>query len=77
MSDKGKQVLFRKPERIAADKDAWVASRGEKPTQEPMKRLTLDIPEHLHQSIKMECAKNKVTMADALRDLLMEKFAKE
>jgi hypothetical protein len=72
-----KQVTFGKPERPAASADAWVASRGEKPTPPPMKRLTLDLPEQLHQALKLDCARKGVTMVDALREILLEKYGNE
>ena len=37
--------------------DLWVDNRAEDQTApEPMKRLTIDIPESLHRSIKAQCA---------------------
>lgn len=58
--------------------DDWVSSRQapaeEKPAAEPMKRLTIDVPESLHRKIKMGCAARGVKMADEIRELLEEKF---
>jgi hypothetical protein len=39
-----------------------------------MKRLTLDLPEDLHRSIKLAAVKEGVTMAEKLRALLMEHY---
>jgi predicted DNA binding CopG/RHH family protein len=51
--------------------DQWVESRT---AAETNKRLTLDIPASLHTRIKATCAQRGVKMADALRELLEEKF---
>ena len=39
-----------------------------------MKRLTLDIPETLHRSIKLQAVTQSVSMVDLLRTLLEEKY---
>lgn len=39
-----------------------------------MKRLTLDIPEALHREIKMQAAKEGVTMAEQLRAILEQYY---
>ena len=50
------------------------------PTPQPpienvkMKRLTLDIPETLHRSIKLQAVTQSVSMVDLLRTLLEEKY---
>jgi predicted DNA binding CopG/RHH family protein len=47
------------------------------PTEKPkLKRLTLDIPEQLHRSIKGKAAQEGVAMVDMLRDLLEDKYGK-
>ena len=48
--------------------DDWVQDR------EPTKRLTIDVPVSLHKRIKSQCAVNDLKMADAIRDLLAERF---
>lgn len=57
----------------APNPDAWVAERG-LAGKETMKRLTLDIPESLHRSIKTDCARRGTKIADELRALLSEKY---
>jgi hypothetical protein len=67
--------------------DAWVnARRGDveavKPEtpaapEEPMKRLTIDIPEGLHIRVKSQCARRGIKMADEIRSLLEQHFPKE
>ena len=67
-----------------ADADTWVnASRGNEQTtladppivpEEPMKRLTIDIPESLHTRVKSQCAKRGAKMADEIRALLEAHF---
>jgi hypothetical protein len=39
---------------------------------EPLKRLTLDIPERLHTRIKLACVANRQKMTEAIRSLLEE-----
>jgi len=39
-----------------------------------MKRLTIDVPASLHANIKVGCARQGIKMADAIRELLEEKF---
>jgi len=41
-----------------------------------MKRLTIDVSANLHSSIKMECARKGVKMADAIREILESEFGK-
>jgi hypothetical protein len=46
-----------------------------KPIDQPkMKRLTLDIPEDLHRSIKLKAVTQGVSMVDLLRTLLEENY---
>ena len=54
--------------------DTWVKSRaaGE---AEPMKRLTIDIPESLHRAIKAQCAMRGSKIVDEVRVLLLQKYA--
>jgi hypothetical protein len=56
-----------KPAPVAAD--AWVESRVVD-GPEPMKRLTIDVPESLHRRIKAQCAMRGSKMADEVRELL-------
>jgi hypothetical protein len=79
----GKKVTFgAKPIKANqnADADAWVESRSieeEKPPVEKMKRLTIDVPESLHKSIKSACALRGTKIADEVRELLINKYRKE
>ena len=61
-----------KPAPAAAD--AWVESRAPVEGPEPMKRLTIDIPESLHRAIKMQCASRGAKIADEVRELLLKKY---
>jgi predicted DNA binding CopG/RHH family protein len=49
-----------------------VANDSEKPGK--MKRLTLDLPEELHRVIKINAAKEGMTMAEKLRALLSDYY---
>ena len=60
--------------------DTWVESRttaeaGED-APEPMKRLTIDVPESLHREIKAQCAMRGAKIADEVRELLLQKYGK-
>lgn len=55
--------------------DDWVSSRQAPPAEPvPTKRLTIDVPAELHSQIKVQCAKEGVKMADAIREMLRERF---
>lgn len=56
----------------AATADNWVESRAD---EEPMKRLTIDIPASLHRAIKMQTAQRGTKIADEVRELLSERYA--
>jgi hypothetical protein len=60
-----------KPAPAAAD--AWVESRAADEA-EIMKRLTIDIPESLHRTIKAQCAMRGTKIADEVRELLLQKY---
>lgn len=60
-----------RPDQTSPDK--WVADRLAKPV-EPMKRLTIDVPLSLHQTVKSQCAIQGKNMADVIRDLLEQRF---
>lgn len=47
---------------------------AEKPQDEKMKRLTIDIPVSLHRMIKYRCSLNGNKMTDEIRELLTKKF---
>lgn len=82
----GKKVAFTaKPQQ--AQLEEWVNPTDPPPKLSPelppdpspienvkMKRLTLDIPETLHRSIKLQAVTQSVSMVDLLRTLLEEKY---
>ena len=55
--------------------DDWVADRPG--PDEPMKRLTIDIPVSLHKRVKSQCALKGEKMADVVRELLERRFKPE
>ena len=57
-----------------ASADEWVENRSTGNAPEPMKRLTIDIPESLHRAIKMQCASRGAKIADEVRELLLKKY---
>jgi hypothetical protein len=76
----GKKVAFgTKPSTKPASTttaEEWVKNR-EEATNEPMKRLTLDIPERLHRAIKVSCAGRGTKMAEEIRVLLETHYAQQ
>ncbi len=42
-----------------------------------MKRLTIDVPADLHATVKSECARRGIKMADAIRRILETEFRTE
>ena len=54
--------------------DDWVESRNTTGGIEPMKRLTIDVPESLHRQIKTACAQRGTKIADEVRELLLQKY---
>ena len=73
-----KKVTFgaRPGSKKAGSADYWVENRnaGE---SEPMKRLTIDIPESLHRLIKGSCGSRGTKMADEIRELLTQKYGNQ
>jgi hypothetical protein len=43
---------------------------------EKMKRLTIDIPLSLHKQLKAQCALSGRTIADEVREFLLQKYGK-
>lgn len=44
------------------------------PKEEPLKRLTIDIPLGLHKRVKAGCAAQETTIAEVVREYLERKF---
>lgn len=64
--------------------DKWVEQRTSTPLPEvekkpimKLKRLTLDIPETLHQAIKVSCAARSTKMVDEIREILANHYFTE
>jgi hypothetical protein len=71
-----KKVTFcakRPSSQLASNVDDWVLDR-ESTNQEPMKRLTIDVPLSLHKRIKSQCSMQNLAMADEIRELLERRF---
>ncbi len=58
----------------AASPDHWVNDRNGNTSNEPVKRLTIDVPVSLHQRVKSQCALQGLKMADVIRELLEQRF---
>jgi hypothetical protein len=70
-----KVPISQKPKAHKKTPDEWVKNRNESGDREPMKRLTIDVPESLHKRIKTSCAARGTKMADELRTLLEANYA--
>lgn len=71
-----KKVSFNaRPSSVASatNVDAWVENR-EGTEQEPVKRLTIEIPLSLHRRMKSHCAQENLAMAVEVRRLLEQRF---
>lgn len=79
MSTKKKVNFAQKPKANVSNIEEWVSDRTTEKSEplkkaEKIKRLTLDLPESLHQAIKMKAVERGETMADMLRTILEENF---
>ena len=63
--------------RTAPEADAWVENRAASNEPEPIKRLTIDVPESLHRRVKAQCAMRGTKIADEVRALLVEHFPEQ
>ena len=63
-------------QKTTTNADAWVDSREEAKKTEPMKRLTIDVPESLHRMIKSACAMRGTKIADEVREILLQNYGK-
>ena len=72
-----KKVQITHPREVTTH-DEWV-SRTPEPVStepaEPVKRLTIDIPESLHMKLKMKCVATRQKMAEAVRKLIERDLA--
>jgi hypothetical protein len=63
---------------VSAEADKWVEQRATPAVSvEPMKRLTIDVPESLHRRLKTSCANRGSKMADEVRALLEQHYQAE
>lgn len=59
---------------VPAAADVWVESRSNDDAPQAMKRLTIDVPASLHRAIKTQCVLRGTTIADEVRELLLQKY---
>jgi hypothetical protein len=69
-----KKVKFNAKPLARPSADQWVSDQ---PSNEPLKRLTIDVAPSLHKRIKIRCASLDLKMADVIRDLLEKEFPAE
>jgi len=55
--------------------DDWLESRSTE-ENEPIQRLTIDIPVSLHRAIKAQCAMRGNKIVQEIRELLIQKYGK-
>ena len=60
-----------RPAKRQTEADSWIRDRS---AQEPIKRLTLDLPASLHARVKAKCAMEGTTMRAMLMDFLERKY---
>lgn len=77
MTTKKVQIGTKPTSKPAPAADAWVESRSDGTAPEPMKRLTIDVPESLHRTIKAQCAMRGTKIADEVRELLLQKYVEQ
>jgi hypothetical protein len=70
----GERVQIAHPRAVTTAADDFVQRPRAAGSAEPMKRLTIDVPESLHTRIKLSCVQNRQNMADAVRQLLEERW---
>lgn len=44
---------------------------------EPVKRLTINVPQSLHSRVKLSCVRDETTIADVVRNFLEKRFPEE
>ncbi len=67
--------LTTKPSSLpTAEADAWVSNRT---TDGPTKRLNVEVPQWLHQTIKIHCAQTGRNVSEVVRELLERQFGSE
>lgn len=75
------QIGAKPTAQAATGADEWVENRAAAgataEAAEPMKRLTIDVPESLHRLIKTTCAQRGTKIADEVRDLLIRNFVNQ
>lgn len=74
-----KKISFGKQEKpaevVTVSPDKWVdTGTVTEPEPDKLTRFTIDLPNELHQRIKIYCTMNKVTMKDSIIEILDEKF---
>lgn len=77
MTKKLVSIPARSAKKRGGGADDWVRNRAEaagEGLQEPVKRLTLDLPAGLHARIKARCAMEGTTMRAMLMDFLEQKY---
>ncbi len=80
MSTKKINITAKPNKKTITNADEWVQHRDApsfeipKAKKEAIKRLTIDIPESLHRKIKGECGSRGISIADEVRQLLLQKY---
>lgn len=83
MSKNKKRVnIAARPTARPVSQDEWVGEGSAQDeqlagTKAKAKRLTIDIPESLHRTIKSQCAGRGTKMADEIRELLLQKYGNQ
>jgi hypothetical protein len=70
-------VQIGQPREVKAAEEEWVARKPEQEkSAEPLKRLTIDVPESQHHALRRLALDERTTVAAILRTMVEERLAK-
>ena len=75
MSTKKVTIGGRPSKSKAAAAEQWVKTR-ETAEDEPLKRMTFNMPESLHKALKLYCVEHDTKMSNVLRELIEQLLKK-
>lgn len=68
------QMMKTKDKNVRSDRAVRERPPVEYGSSAAMKRLTIDVSADLHSAIKVDCARRRIKMADAIRAILENEF---
>ena len=77
MSTKKVTIGGRPSKSKAAAAEQWIKTRETaRADEEPLKRMTFDMPESLHKALKLYCVEHGTKMSNVLRELIEQLLKK-